>query len=287
MDPLTLLDHWLENSALRPSTRAEYRREVESWLTWCASRRNPRVDPYRIGPEHVARWADEAFLRPHLGQTPFDGPAALAQLAVDRPEAARSHDRRITALVQYYSAARDRGLVLSPPHLHDLRSGLTRATDSPTRLNARERAVFLAAVGAWGPQHSTAPERDRLLAYLLLDGLRPAQAVRLDMRLMEEQPDFSYHVRLPDTSDGPGRHVTLDPIVGAAVKTYLPLRTEPRPGIHTLLVSRLRQPLRSRFCNELVRAIADTHPLLAQRHPPVTADTVAHTGLWEPAEESP
>ncbi|MFE6000376.1 hypothetical protein ACFQ6C_26505 [Streptomyces sp. NPDC056454] len=286
MDPLELLDAWLENSALRPSTRAEYRREVKSWLRWCTAQRAPRVDPYHVGPEHVARWCDEGFLRPYLGELPFDGPPALAVIASEHPEVARTHDRRITAIVMYYTAARDRGLVLTPPHLHDLRSGLPRATTAPGRLDPRERAVFLAAVGSWGPADSQHHRRDRLLAYLLLDGLRPAQAVRLDTRLMTQQPDFSYAVKLPDESDGPGRDLTLDPLTGAAVHAYLPHRPTPKPGVHTLLLSRTGRPLYSRFPNELVRAIADTHPLLAQRHPPVTADTIAHTGLWETPENA-
>lgn len=284
VDPFVLLDTWLETSPLRPSTRAEYRREVTSWLTWCAAQRDPVVSPYRVGPEHVARWAYEEFLHPYLPDgVAFDGPAALALIAEEYPEAARSHDRRITALLQLYAVAAERGLVLQAPHLHDLRSGLTRAIDSPSRLTARERAVFLGAVGAWGPDRSAHHRRDQLLAYLLLDGLRPAQAVRLDLRLMEQQPDLSYLVRLPDAVDGPGRELTLDPLTGAAVAAYLPHRPRPRDGAQTLLLSRTGRPLYSRFPNELIRAIADTHPLLADRTPPVTADTVAHTGFWDPA----
>jgi integrase len=281
VDPLALLDAWLENSSLRRSSRDEYRREVCSWLTWCAAQRHPTVHPYHVGPEHVARWAHETFLQEHLGDRPFDGPDALAVLSAENPGLVKSHDRRITVLVQYYKAAKEQRLVLEEPHLHDLRSGLDRDTGAPGRLTPRERAVFIGAVGAWGPANSTAPERDRLLAYLLLGGLRPAQAVRLDMRLMEPQPDLGYHVRLPDDVDGPGRHITLDPMVGDAVRDYLPHRPEPHPGVNTLLLSRLRRPLRSRFPNELVRAIADTRPRLADRYPPVTADTIAHTGLWD------
>ncbi|MGW7100325.1 hypothetical protein [Streptomyces sp. NPDC054838] len=287
MEPLVLLDAWLENSALRPSTRSEYRREVGSWLTWCAAQNNPRVNPYAVGPEHVARWCDETFLRPYLADLPFDGPDALAVIAAEHPEIAKSHDRRITALVQYYLAARDQRLVLTPPHLHDLRSGLTRATDEPNRLNPRERAVFLAAVGAWGPDSSQHHLRDQLIAYLLLDSLRPAQVVRLDTRLMTEQPDFSYTVRLPDDHDGPGRTMTLDPLTGTAVKAYLRVRPTPKDNEHTLLLSRTGRRLYSRFPNELIRAITDTHPLLLQRHPRITADTIAHTGLFDEPKEAP
>jgi integrase len=282
-----LLDHWLANAPLKPSSQAEYRREVGYWLTWCDAQRNPRVHPYHVGPAHVARWCDEQFLRPHLGDIPFTGPEALAVLVAERPDVAKSHDRRITALFLYYEAAKDQGLVLTPPHLHDLRSGVDRDKGAPRRLDPRERAAFLRAVGAWGPDRSQHHQRDQLLAYLLLAGLRPAQAVRLDRRLMNEQPDGSWHCRVPDEHDGPGRPVELDPLVGDAIREYLPHRPTPRPGEWALLLSRTGRPLYSRFPNELVRAIADTSPRLAQRHPPVTADAVAHTGLWdEPGEKS-
>ncbi|MFE9252892.1 hypothetical protein [Streptomyces sp. NPDC007088] len=146
-------------------------------------------------------------------------PPPPAQPALQRtrhPDIARSHDRRITALTQYYEAARNRRVIQHAPDLTALRSGVDRDATAPQRLTPRERAIFLAVVGSWNSNHTIAPERDRLLAYLLL--------------------------------------------------------------------SRLRLPLRSRFPNELVRAMADTHPLLAQRTPPVTADTIAHTGLWDEPE---
>jgi integrase len=287
VDPLTLLDDWLANAPLRPSTQIEYRREVKRWLTWCASRRPQAVDPYHVGPEHVARWAYEDHLRYYFGDVPFTGPEALDVLVAEYPEVAKSHDRRITALVQYYEAAQDRGLVLTPPHLYDLRSGIDRDTGTPQRLDARERAAFLKAVGAWGPYRSQHHQRDQLLAYLLLAGLRPAQAVRLDMRLMEEQPDGSWHCRVPDDHDGPGRPMDLDPLVGDAIRDYLPHRPTPKPGEWALLLSRTGRPLYSRFPNELVRAIADTNSRLAQRPRPVTADAVAHTGLFDEPQENP
>lgn len=280
-----LLDDWLANAPLRPSTQIEYRREVKRWLTWCASQRPKALNPYRVGPEHVARWC-EPFLRPYLGDIPFTGPEALEVLAAEHPDVAKTHDRRITALVQYYEAAKDRSIVLTPPHLHDLRSGLPRDTGAPQRLDPRERAAFQKAIGAWGPDRSQYHLRDQLLAQLLLAGLRPAQVVRLDRRLMEEQPDGGWHCRVPDEFDGPGRPVTLDPLVGDAIREYLPHRPTPKPGVWALLLSRTGRPLYSRFPNELVRAIADTSPRLAQRPRPVTADAVAHTGLFDEPQEA-
>lgn len=284
MDPRSLLDDWLANAPLRESTKAEYRREVGRWLTWCAAQHNPNVHPYHVGPEHVARWCDEKFLRPYLGDIPFTGPEALDVLTAEYPAVAKSHDRRVTAVVQYYKAAQKYGLVLTPPHLYNMRSELPRAGGTPRRMNPVERAVFIGAVATWGPEDSKQHLRDQLLAYLLLNGLRPAQAVRLDVRLMEEQPDLTYRCRLPDDVDGPGRHVTLDQLAGAATKMYLPHRPAPKQGEFALLLSRTGRPLYSRFPNELVRAIADKHPLLAQRATPVTADIVAHTRLWDEQE---
>ena len=94
MDPRALLNDWLQAGALRPSTQVAYRQEVGSWLTWCGEK---GVDPWSFGIEHVAAWADERYLRPYLGTRPFDGPAALALIADQHPDAAKSLDRRVTS----------------------------------------------------------------------------------------------------------------------------------------------------------------------------------------------
>src|SRR5215467_11562132 len=117
MTPEELLDAWLDGSALRHTTRDAYRREVTSWLTWC---HGAGVDPLHTGLPQIARWCEETHLTPHLDGRPFDGPAALTHLAETAPEAAKSHDRRITALTQYYTAAAGRHLIPAPPNLTDL-----------------------------------------------------------------------------------------------------------------------------------------------------------------------
>ncbi|MFD1278031.1 hypothetical protein ACFQ51_56785 [Streptomyces kaempferi] len=114
MDPEELLTDWLATSALRPSTRAEYHREVSSFLTWCAGQARP-VDPIAASPADIARWSYETYLHPLLPGRTFDGPDALGQLADRHPDAARSHDRRITALTGYYDAAVTRRLITIPP----------------------------------------------------------------------------------------------------------------------------------------------------------------------------
>ncbi|MFD6149393.1 hypothetical protein [Streptomyces sp. NPDC060243] len=282
MDPRALLDTWLTSSALRPSTQAEYRRELLSWLTWCDT---THTSPWNIGPEHIAAWSEHTFLHPYLNGRPFDSPEALARLATDHPEAARSHDRRISALTQYYDAATRAGALRHAPDLTILRSGLDRDPAQTRRLTPRERAVFLATLGAWGPHRARQWQRDQLICYLLLDGLRPAQVVRLDERLLEDQPDGSIHARIPDDTDGPGRHHTLDPLTAAAITHYRTVRPTPQIGVHTLVLGQSGRPVVSRYPNMIVRAICDTHPLLADRQPPVTADTIAHTGLWDEPNE--
>lgn len=282
MDPRVLLDDWLKTGALRPSTQNAYRQEVNSWLTWCDQQ---HVDPYHFGIEHVAAWADQRYLRPYLGTRPFDGPAALAHLAAEHPEAAKSHDRRITALTQYYTAAADRQIIRAAPDLAELRSGVDRDAHPPKRLHPMERAAFLAAVGGWSTHNSRNHLRDRLIAYLLLEGLRPGQIVRLDLRhLYETTPGIgglTYEVRAPDDHENTGKKYTLEPLTSAALKEYLPKRRKPADGVHLLIIGEGGNGVVSEYPNRIVQQIAATSPVLAQRTPPVTADALAHTGYWD------
>ncbi|MEV5915814.1 hypothetical protein AB0M00_43895 [Streptomyces chartreusis] len=282
MDPATLLDDWLATGTLRPSTQAAYRQEVTSWLTWCTA---TGTDPYAFGIQHVAAWADERYLRPYLGTRPFDGPEALAQLAEEHPEAAKSHDRRITALTQYYTAAADRRIIRAAPDLTELRSGLDRDADAPKRLTASERTAFLIAAGGWGPHNSRNHLRDRLLAYLLLEGMRPGQIVRLDMRHLYEVPlpngGATYEVRAPDEHENVGKQYVLDQVTAAAIHEYLPKRRKPAEGVHCLIIGEGGNGVVPEYPNRIVQQIAATSPVLAQRTPPVTADVLAHTGFWD------
>jgi integrase len=281
MDPEELLNDWLATSALRPSTRAEYYREVRSFLDWCTRQTRP-VDPIAAGPADIARWSYDTYLHELLGDRPFDGPDALGHLADQHPDAARTHDRRITALTGYYDAATARRIITIPPNLKALRSGVPRPPGAKNRLTPRERAVLLAQTGAWGPTRSKHWERDQLCVYLLLEGLRPAQVVRIDRRHLYPQPDGSWDVRAPDDAENVGKQFNLDPLTGAALKAYLAVRPEPTdPGEHTLILSSRRTATFSRWPNLLIGQIAATHPLLADRDPAITADAVAHTGLWD------
>jgi integrase len=282
MDPHALLADWLATSTLRPSTQIAYQGDVVSWLTWCSER---GIDPWAFGIEHVAAWADERYLRPYLGNRPFDGPAALAHLADEHPETAKSHDRRITSLTQYYTAAADRHLIRAAPNLSELRSGVDRDIVSPKRLDPMERAAFLAAVGGWSERHSRNHLRDRLIAYLCLEGLRPGKIVRMDLRHLYEVTlgtgQQVYEVRAPDDHENVGKQYTLEVLTSAALREYLPKRRKPADGVHLLIIGEGGQGIVSEYPNKIVQQIAATSSVLAQRTPPITADALAHTGFWD------
>jgi len=278
MDPRVLLDDWLSTSALRYTTRDTYRREVTAWLDWCAG---ASVDPYQADIEHIAAWCEDRYLREVLDNQPFNGPHALAWIAEHHPEVARSHDKRITAVTQYYRAAADRGAIRLPPDLTMLRSGLDRDAEPPKRLDPRERAAFLTCIGMWSKDHARNYLRDRLIAYLLLEGLRPAEVTRVDIRHLYEQPDGTMEVRAPDDFESLGKKFVLDPLTVSALTAYLPARRAPVDGEHALIIGEGGHPIVSRYPNMLIRQMAALHPLLADRRPSVTADAVAHTGFWD------
>ncbi|MEZ7005644.1 hypothetical protein [Streptomyces sp. AD55] len=278
MDPRTLLDTWLTSGTLRPASQATYRIEVTSWLDWCD---HTGTDPWAFTLHHIAQWAHDRYLHHILDGRPFNGPDALAWLAEHHPDTAKSHDKRITALTGYYEAARDAGTIRQLPDLKLLRSGADRDATPPRRLTPMERTVLFTCIGGWGPDQARHYRRDRLIAYLLLEGLRPGEIVRLDMRHLYELPDFTYEVRAPDAFENVGRKFTLEPLTVAALKAYLPYRARPEDGVHELILGQAGRPIVSRYPNMLVQQICATHPLLADRQPPVTADTVAHTGFWD------
>jgi len=284
MEPVDLLHDWLATSALRPSTRAEYQREIESFLRWC-TRQQPPVDALTARPKDIAAWAHDCHLAPYLDGHPFNGPDALAWLAQHHPEAARTHDRRITALTQYYEAAHTRRIITLPPNLTTLRSGVPRPAGAKNKLTRMECAVLLTAIGSWGRHHSRHWQRDQLAVYLLLEGLRPAVVIRVSRRHLYPQPDGTWEVRAPDEHENVGKKFTLNPITGAALKAYLAVRPDPaEPGEHALLLNYARRGMQSRYPNLIVGQMAATHPLLAERKPSVTADAIAHTGFWDTPE---
>ncbi|MGW3495743.1 hypothetical protein [Streptomyces sp. NPDC001020] len=168
-----------------------------------------------------------------------------------------------------------------------LRSGLDRDATPPKRLTYMERAAFFTCIGMWGPDKARHYLRDRLIAYLLLEGLRPGEIVRLDTRHLYELPDDTYEVRAPDAFENVGKKFTLEPLTVSALKAYLPKRPTPADGEHALILGQGGHAIVSRYPNMLIRQMATTEPTLAQRQPPVTADVVAHTGFWDTPQQDP
>jgi integrase len=276
MDPHTLLDDWLTEGTLRPSSQVEYRREVTRWLTWCAAQ-NPPVNPYDCGIEHVAAWCG-TFLTAQLDGRPFDHPDALAHIAQHHRDAALTHDRRVTAINQFNRAAKDRGIIRLTPDLTMLRSGLDRAPGNPRRLSPEERSALLFCIGQWGPDNARHYLRDRVVAFLLLEGLRPAEVTRVDIRHLYPLDNGGYEVRAPDYAyEAVGEKHVLNRVTANAVNAYLPHRVKPADGVHALVLGQGGNPITSEYPNKLIGSICSADPMLAH----VTADAIAHTGFWD------
>lgn len=101
------------------------------------------------------------------------------------------------------------------------------------------------------------------------------------MRHLYPQPDGTYEVRAPDYDyEALGPQHVLEPLTVSALKAYLPKRPTPAAGEHAVILGQGGRPIVSRYPNMLIRQMAATHPLLADRRPPVIADVVAHTGFF-------
>ena len=102
------------------------------------------------------------------------------------------------------------------------------------------------------------------------------------MRHMYDLGTGMWEVRAPDYEyEAIGKKHILEPLTVAALHDYLPHRIRPSDGVHTLITVQGGGPMKSDYPGRIVQQMAATHPLLAQRTPPVTADTLAHTGFWD------
>src|SRR5690606_27839912 len=131
------------------------------------------------------------------------------------------------------------------------------------------------------PPRAPRPSRARAAAQ------RPARALAVTLAEPARRGDGRHptapgHPRTPGQRRRDPPHRGREPRTGAALRAYQTVRPEPRdPAVHALLLNDRREPLQSRWPNKLVGEMVATEPLLATREPPVTADTIAHTGFWD------
>jgi integrase len=281
MDAATLLRDWLATSTLRFSSQVEYQREVHSFLTWCTEQKPP-IDALTARPKDIAAWAYERYLHEYLPGIPFTGPGR-ARLPRRQAPRRRPHPRPPHHRPHHVLQGRQGPRADHPaPGPERLRSGVNRPAGARNRLDDIERAALLTAIGAWGPHRSKRWQRDRLAVYLLLEGMRPSQVIRLDRRHIYPQPDGTTHVRAPDEHESVGHKFVLNRMTSAALNAYQAVRPEPAdPDEHALLLNSRREQLQFRWVNKLVGEMVATEPLLADRDPAVTADIIAHTGFLD------
>lgn len=219
----------------------------------CAAGHQPRALPHRRGelaPLHRERHRHRRLQRRrsprrNLALRP---PPPHPRSKHPRPNRSpHNRDRRLSALSAFYNYAVNAGHIDTVP----LNLAMLRTTELPrtTPLTPREALyVWIAADDLLpGEQHHGAmgatPHRDRLMAYLMLDGLRPRQITALDL----EDLNPTTHTAKILVAKGDGtRQRTLSLEVWGALDGYLPHRKPGRDNGHEpLLTSRAGKRLDS------------------------------------------
>ncbi|MFD0412244.1 site-specific integrase [Streptomyces sp. NPDC127108] len=246
-DPHEVLDDWLRRTPFSESTRAAYRAEVRAWLafvgerTWCAERTD------------VDTWSAD-------GAKP------------------RTKARRISSLRGFYHHAQTYDAFIDNPAARDLRPPVAHLPPGRPALTRPQAALFLSALDHYtGPL----PHRTRALGHLILAmNLRAHQAVALDLDdWIRERHRTTARVQLK----GGGSEIrAVPPPVALAVDDYLPHRRtalpHSSPDTGSLLTSNRGRRLDSHTTpTTLMRAVAATHPLLAEIAPTITCDGLAAT----------
>ncbi|WP_329468737.1 tyrosine-type recombinase/integrase [Streptomyces sp. NBC_01431] len=239
MDPYEVMEQWLaaglgkQGRALQGTSPVRYRTDVESWLRFIESATG--IGAFNAVEAHVETWLSARHHPTRAAGTP-------------RPNRSpHNRDRRLSALSAFYNYAVNAGHIDTVP----LNLAMLRTTELPrtTPLTPREALyVWIAADDLLpGEQHHGAggatPHRDRLMAYLMLDGLRPRQITALDL----EDLNPTTHTAKILVAKGDGtRQRTLSLEVWGALDGYLPHRKPGRDNGHEpLLTSRAGKRLDS------------------------------------------
>ncbi|GGU44865.1 hypothetical protein GCM10010289_76860 [Streptomyces violascens] len=214
------MEQWLaagrgkQGRALQGTSPVRYRADVTDWLQFIEGATG--IGAWNAREAHVETWVS-ARLRPTRTST------------APRPNSSpHNRTRRLSALSAFYTYAEQAGHIDSVPfNLLALRT-----TDLPRTAPLSPRETLYVCIAADdllpGEQHhgdgGASPHRDRLIAYLMLDGLRPRQITALDLE--DLNPTTHTATVLAPKGDGT-EHRTLALEVWGAIDGYLPHR---KPG---------------------------------------------------------
>lgn len=210
MDPRDVLKEWIgdpkDPAAPAPPDRRgrvgrllqgtspeRYADDVSDWLDFIED--TVRIGAWHTEPSHIRTWLDM------------------------RGGAARSRARRVSAVGAFYAYAKHFGHVLHNP-VDPRLSGKAHLTPPGPRLSGAQMHLV-----RWGADQidGAFAERDRLLMYLLLGGLRPRQIVEFERpAIVFEQPYMSGEVW---QKGGGTRRYAFPDEIRTAVRAYLPVRT--------------------------------------------------------------
>ncbi|MFD9630044.1 endonuclease domain-containing protein [Streptomyces violascens] len=268
-NPYVVMEQWLatglgkQGRALQGTSPRRYRADVKGWLDFIEG--VVGIGAWNAREAHVETWLS-ARLHPTRHGEP-------------RPNRSpHNRDRRLSALAAFYDYAVKAGHIdTAPIHLVALR---TTELPRTTPLTPREMLyIHIAADDLLpGQQHhgdgGPSPHRDRLMAYLMLAGLRPRQITTLDLE--DLNPTTHTAKTLFPKGDGTQER-TLPLEVWGAIDGYLPHRRPGHDGGHEpLLTSRAGKRLDSNQTpGAVLRRILDHVP--ADFHLPqrVTPDQLA------------
>ncbi|MET9399311.1 site-specific integrase [Kitasatospora sp. NPDC002965] len=248
LDPYVVLAHWLDNTPLADRTDEDYDTEVRDWIAYAGRH------VWTAQPADVARWANRA-------------------------RAERTIARRVSSVRGFYAHAQKLNPAQHNPALKQLRPDVTALPPGRPPLDPPTTALFVSALDRYrGPQ----PERARALGYLILgiEHLRAHQAVALDLAdLVREQHRHTARVEL---KGGGTRFLEVPPATVLAVNDYLPHRKTRAPDstdeTGPLLTSNNGRRLDGHTTpTTILRAVAATHPLLAELGTAITSDALAAT----------
>ncbi|MFJ7911354.1 hypothetical protein [Kitasatospora sp. NPDC096204] len=191
-DPYDVLTQWLaagrgkHGRALQGTTPTRYEADLREWLYF--TQETTGIGAWNADESTATTWAYAPALRRPNPDRPSRRPLA-PHVSLHNPA------RRLAALAAFYAYAADAGHIPEPPfNAAALRPSPT-ALPRTTPLTLEQAAAMQYAADDVLPgrhrrgPYDTAPHRDRLLVHLLLDGLRPRQAVGIDLEdLHEENP---------------------------------------------------------------------------------------------------